>query len=186
MKYLMCLISAALVACQTPTSELAQLSSTTNSLGNIAATWSETSGGATTDFVYRLHIHNGNSPAELNERTEILRTNNIVDTAVNWNSNDTLQIRCLRGDVYFWVNRSVIDGQNIRIELDSECPKNVQDQWTYFAPGTAVGTIPEVIANDPRVQKLLRRNGKITETSSGLRILHNTERTKEVIEVQHH
>lgn len=160
MKYLMCLISAALVACQAPTSELVQLSSTTNSSGNIAATWSETSGGATTDFTYRLHIHNGNSPAQLNERTEIFRTNSIVDTAVNWNSNDTLQIRCLRGDVYFWVNRSVIDDQNIRIELNSECPQNVQD--------------------------LLRKNEGITKTSSGLRILYNTERTKEVIEVLSH
>lgn len=186
MKYRTCFVSFLLAACQEPVSDLTRLSSTVNSLGNASATWSETSEGATTGFVYRLHIHSKNMPAQLTQTTEILRTNNIQDTELQWKPNGDLRINCLRGNVYFWINRSVVDDQNIRIELDTSCPNNAADQWTYIAPGTAVEKIPTVIVSDPRVIEILQTNENRGRATFGLRVLHNSEKTKEVIQVQHH
>lgn len=184
MKYLMCLICVALVACQPTSFEFVQLSSTINSAGNVSATWSETSEGATTDFVYRLHIHKNSSLPQIDKNNEILRTNSIVDTTLEWQSSQALKITCLRGDVYFWINRSVIEGQDIRIELDSQCSETIRDQWTYIAPGTEKGKIPEIMLRDPRVQQSLSKENNSLDPNTALRALYNSEKTKEVIEIR--
>ena len=85
-----------LAACQPTPFEFDRLSSTLNSAGDIAASWSETSGGATTDFVYRLHILQNNSTSQIDAESEILRTNSIVDTKVEWQSSQSLKITCLK------------------------------------------------------------------------------------------
>ena len=183
MKYLTYLTFFAIVGCQPTPSELMRLSSTANSESNLAATWSETSEGATTDFVYRLHTHINSSHPELEKNKEILRTNSIVDTTLVWQSRQLLKITCLRGDVYFWINRSIIDGQDIRIELDSQCSEPVRDQWIYIEPGTVTDNLPEVILADPRVQKSLSAGNNSLKPNTALRVLYNNEKTKEVIEI---
>ena len=183
MKYLMCLTSMALTACQPTPLELDRLYSRTNSAGYISASWSETSAGATTDFVYRLHIHQNNSTSQIDEKSEILRTNSIVDTTVEWQSSQSLKINCLRGDVYFWINRAIVNDQNIRIELDSQCSEEVRDRWAYIAPSTTKEKIPEIVLADPRVQRLLDLRKNALKPDIGLRVLYNDERTKEVIEL---
>jgi len=184
MKYLIFLTIMMLAACQPTPFEFDRLSSTLNSAGDIAASWSETSGGATTDFVYRLHILQNNSTSQIDAESEILRTNRIVDTAVEWQSSRSLKITCLRGDVYFWINRAVVNDRNIRIELDSQCPEEVRDKWTYIAPNTAKDNIPEIVLADPRVQQLLDMEKNALKPDTALRVLHNDERTKEVIELR--
>lgn len=172
-----------LIACEQIDPELTRLSSKSNAANTISATWSESSAGATTSFVYRLHLHENQSQPILSAKNELLRTSSIVDTELTWLTDKILQITCLRGDVFFWVNRSFIRNQNIRIELDSRCPDEVSDQWTYLPPKTPAEQINKLIASDPRVQNILVKNKKTLPGNIGLRILHNNQETKEVIEI---
>ena len=182
MKYLLGSICFALAACQPSLPEIIQLSSKTSPAGGIAATWSETSGGATTDFVYRLHVHRENSSSPLLViDNEVLRTNNIIDTEVSWASDNTLVLKCLRGDVYFWINRSVLGDRNIRIEMNSTCPTTKEDQWVYIAPGTPVEDIPSVVRAEARIQNLLNNDQQIVRGNVSARVLYNSNMTKEII-----
>jgi hypothetical protein len=173
-----------LTACGKIEPQLTRLSSTPNSASTLSATWSESSAGATTSFVYRLHLHENQTSPILSIENEILRTSSIVDTELVWNTDKTLQINCLREDVFFWINRSYIRGQNIRIELNSSCSNEVSDQWTYLPPSTPVEQIDKLIANDSRVQNMLANNKKALPSHIGLRVLHNKQKTKEVIEIR--
>lgn len=186
MKHLMCLICFAIVGCGPSSSEFVKLSSTVNSESNLAATWSEASEGATTSFVYRLHIHENNSPLDFEKNIEILRTDSILDTTLAWQSKRVLKITCLRGDVYFWINRSILEGHDVRVELDSQCSETVSDRWFYIEPDTEADKLPEVIRTDPRVQKSLAVGNGALSPNTALRVLYNSERTKEVIEIRQH
>ena len=183
-RYFVCLVSLALCACQAPTSNPTQLSSLSSPSNELAATWSESSAGATTGFVYRLHVHQKNTSTPLTDDNSILRTSSIVDTALRWESDNILQIDCLRGDVYFWINRSVVGDQNIRAELNSKCPKDALDQWIYIEQGTSADNVPEIVSKDPRVQQILSGGNKAVQTTVGLRVLHNTKKVKEVIHIR--
>lgn len=185
MRNLIFSLAMLLVACGQIVPELTRLSSKSNAANTISATWSESSAGATTSFVYRLHIHENQSQPILSVKNEILRTSSIVDTELTWLTDKILQITCLRGDVFFWVNRSFIRNQNIRIELDSSCPNEISDQWIYLSPKTPAEQISKVIASDPRVQNILIKNKKTLPSNIGLRVLHNNQETKEVVEIHH-
>lgn len=124
------------------------------------------------------------TPISLTEDNSILRTSSIVDTAVQWESGNTLQIDCLRGDVYSWINRSAVGDQNIRVELNSKCPKDTVDQWIYIEKGTSAHSVPEHVSKDPRVQQVLSGGNKAAQTTVGLRVLHNTKKVKEVIHIR--
>ena len=134
--------------------------------------------------MYRLHVHQKNTSTSLTDDNSILRTSSIVDTALRWESDNILQIDCLRGDVYFWINRSVVGDQNIRAELNSKCPKDALDQWIYIEQGTSADNVPEIVSKDPRVQQILSGGNKAVQTTVGLRVLHNTKKVKEVIHIR--
>jgi hypothetical protein len=128
-------------------------------------------------------VHQKNTSTSLTDDNSILRTSSIVDTTLRWESDNILQIDCLRGDVYFWINRSDVGGQNIRAELTSKCPKNTLDQWIYLEQGTSADNMPELVSKDPRVQQVLSGDNKVEQTTVGLRVLYNTEKVKEVIHI---
>ena len=177
------LLVLTLGACIPAPHQLTQLSSTDNPPNDATATWSETSAGASTGFVYRLHLHEKGDQNALTENNEILRTSSIQDTGLHWVSPYVLQINCLRGDVYFWVNKGQAGNQDVRIELNSNCSGRPEDQWIYIEKGTTIETIPTAILEDPRVQRSLRSDGKAVKGNLGLRILHNRKRVKEVVHV---
>lgn len=182
MKFLLISTIFFLAACQGSSSEINQLSSKSNRDGSMIATWTETGAGATTRFVYRLHINNPSRQHQFDESTEILRTSSIVDTGITWISDSTLLVNCLRGDVYFWNNRYISGSGEVRIELHSSCPEKEQDQWIYIAPGTPAHDIPPAVVKDHRIQELLNDNREAIREDTSARVLYNAERVKEIIQ----